>query len=69
MGVTQAAGLSLRWFRDTFGAAGADDGRDAYERLTEDADDIASVRARNFLGAISDGRAHAALRSECAGSV
>jgi xylulokinase len=38
MGVTQAAGLSLRWFRDTFGA-GADDGRDAYERLTEEADD------------------------------
>ena len=27
MGVTQAAGLSLRWFRDQFGA-GVDDGRD-----------------------------------------
>ncbi len=36
MGVTQAAGLSLRWFRDRFGA-GAEDGRDAYERLTEEA--------------------------------
>ena len=36
MGVTQAAGLSLRWFRDTFGA-GSDDGRDAYERLTDEA--------------------------------
>jgi xylulokinase len=36
MGVTQAAGLSLRWFRDRFGA-GADDGRDAYERLTSEA--------------------------------
>jgi len=36
MGVTQAAGLSLRWFRDQFGA-GRDDGRDPYERLTEDA--------------------------------
>jgi xylulokinase len=36
MGVTQAAGLSLRWFRDQFGA-GADDGRDPYERLTEEA--------------------------------
>jgi xylulokinase len=36
MGVTQAAGLSLRWFRDRFGA-GADDGRDAYERLSEEA--------------------------------
>jgi xylulokinase len=37
MGVTQAAGLSLRWFRETFGA-GAEDGRDAYERLAEEAD-------------------------------
>jgi xylulokinase len=36
MGVTQAAGLSLRWFRDQFGA-GKDDGRDPYERLTEEA--------------------------------
>ncbi len=36
MGVTQAAGLSLRWFRDRFGA-GTDDGRDPYERLTEEA--------------------------------
>src|SRR5207249_10924983 len=36
MGVTQAAGLSLRWFRDQFGA-GHEDGRDAYERLSEEA--------------------------------
>ncbi|MGA3091632.1 MAG: xylulokinase [Terriglobales bacterium] len=36
MGVTQAAGLSLRWFRDQFGA-GNHDGRDPYERLTEEA--------------------------------
>jgi xylulokinase len=36
MGVTQAAGLSLRWFRDRFGA-GPDDGRDPYERLCEEA--------------------------------
>jgi xylulokinase len=36
MGVTQAAGLSLRWFRDQFGS-GADDGRDPYERLTAEA--------------------------------
>jgi xylulokinase len=36
MGVTQAAGLSLRWFRDQFGA-GMEDGRDPYERLTEEA--------------------------------
>ena len=36
MGVTQGAGLSLRWFRDQFGA-GSDDGRDAYERLCAEA--------------------------------
>jgi len=36
MGVTQAAGLSLRWFRDQFGA-GTEDGRDPYERLTDEA--------------------------------
>ena len=36
MGVMQAAGLSLRWFRDQFGA-GVDDGRDPYERLTDEA--------------------------------
>ncbi len=36
MGVTQGAGLSLRWFRDQFGA-GTDDGRDPYERLSEEA--------------------------------
>lgn len=34
MGVTLGAGLSLRWFRDQFGA-GPDDGRDPYDRLTE----------------------------------
>jgi xylulokinase len=37
MGVTQAAGLSLRWFRDRFGAGGAEDGRDPYEKLSEEA--------------------------------
>jgi len=48
MGVTQAAGLSLRWFRDTFGVAGlvkegiegtasAVLGRDPYEFLSEEA--------------------------------
>lgn len=36
MGVTQGAGLSLRWFRDQFGS-GEDDGRDPYERLLEEA--------------------------------
>jgi xylulokinase len=38
MGVTQAAGLSLRWFRDRF-AAGEDDGSDPYERLIAEASD------------------------------
>lgn len=36
MGVTQAAGLSLSWFRDRFGP-GATDGRDPYDKLTEEA--------------------------------
>ncbi len=36
MGVTQAAGLSLRWFRDSFGTGPAD-GRDPYERLCDEA--------------------------------
>ncbi len=40
MGVTQAAGLSLRWFRDRFGVGQGEtdtDARDAYERLCEEA--------------------------------
>jgi xylulokinase len=40
MGVTQAAGLSLRWFRDQFGA-GVDDGRDPYDRLSEEGAKVA----------------------------
>jgi xylulokinase len=40
MGVTQGAGLSLRWFRDQFGA-GTEDGRDPYERITEEAAAVA----------------------------
>src|SRR5215472_11911705 len=40
MGVTQAAGLSLRWFRDRFGA-GMDDGRDPYECLSDEAASVA----------------------------
>ena len=36
MGVTQGAGLSLRWFRDQFGA-GTGDGRDPYDRLADEA--------------------------------
>jgi xylulokinase len=40
MGVTQAAGLSLRWFRDTFAVSSAASGnsnRDPYEFLSEEA--------------------------------
>ncbi len=37
MGVTQAAGLSLRWFRDRFAGASVGDASDPYERLTEEA--------------------------------
>lgn len=43
MGVTQAAGYSLRWFRDQFGAgAGSaeDPARDPYDRLMEEANKI-----------------------------
>jgi xylulokinase len=36
MGVTQAAGLSLKWFAERFGA-GPDDGRSVYDRLCEEA--------------------------------
>ena len=36
MGVTQAAGLSLRWFRDRFGVV-SKDGRDPYDVLAEEA--------------------------------
>jgi sugar (pentulose or hexulose) kinase len=39
MGVTQAAGLSLRWFRDQFGA-GKDDSRDPYDRLSDEASSV-----------------------------
>jgi xylulokinase len=36
MGVTQSAGLSLRWFRDNFGTV-FQNGRDPYEQLTAEA--------------------------------
>jgi xylulokinase len=36
MGVTQAAGLSLRWFRERFGTRD-DDGRDPFEQLCDEA--------------------------------
>jgi xylulokinase len=37
MGVTQAAGLSLRWYRDQFSCASVAEGRDPYEQLTAEA--------------------------------
>jgi len=39
MGVTQAAGLSLRWFRDLLSGK-SDDGADSYDRLTAEAADV-----------------------------
>ena len=41
MGVTQAAGLSLKWFRDQFGAVGSKSGS-AYEQLSEEASCVAA---------------------------
>lgn len=38
MGVTQAAGLSLRWFRDNFFRESANGGADLYARMTEEAE-------------------------------
>lgn len=37
MGVTQGAGLSLRWFRDQFGLISTDSGGDPYDVLTAEA--------------------------------
>jgi xylulokinase len=37
MGVTQAAGLSLRWFRDTFGVPPGRAGADPYDQLSAEA--------------------------------
>jgi xylulokinase len=37
MGVTQAAGLSLRWFRDTFGVPPGRVGADPYDQLSAEA--------------------------------
>jgi xylulokinase len=42
MGVTQAAGLSLRWFRDQFARVPAAEGRDPYEQLTAEAATVPS---------------------------
>jgi xylulokinase len=42
MGVTQAAGLSLRWFRDNFGSSATQSSGDSYEKLTAEAATVAS---------------------------
>lgn len=49
MGVTQGAGLSLRWFRDQFGTIN-DNGRDPYEQLTAEASSV-PAGANNLLWA------------------
>jgi xylulokinase len=41
MGVTQAAGLSLRWFRDNFGSSATQSSGDSYEKLTAEAATVA----------------------------
>jgi xylulokinase len=41
MGVTQAAGLSLRWFRDNFGSSATQSTGDSYEKLTAEAATVA----------------------------
>ena len=50
MGVTQAAGLSLRWFRDNFFEKSPNAGADLYARMTEEAEK-APVGAENLLWA------------------
>ncbi|MGH9717562.1 MAG: xylulokinase [Candidatus Acidiferrales bacterium] len=50
MGVTQAAGLSLRWFRDNFFQESANDGADLYARMTDEAEK-APVGAEKLLWA------------------
>ena len=58
MGVTQAAGLSLRWFRDKFGvAAEASRGknRDPYEFLSEEAAAALPGCGRLAVGSVLDG--------------
>ena len=65
MGVTQAAGLSLRWMRDHIGAA-VDRPDESLTRPTTPrggSRDGAARIGRRDLGAVPDGRAHAALRS------
>ena len=42
MGVTQAAGLSLRWFRDNFTSGTPGHGRESYEALTSEAARVAA---------------------------
>jgi len=50
MGVTQAAGLSLRWLRDTFFKDCAKDSEEIYDRMTAEAE-TAPVGAENLLWA------------------
>ena len=70
MGVTQSAGLSLRWFRDHFGVAADakvslqnNSGRDPYDILADEASARPRRLRRRFLGALSHGRTHPSSRS------
>ena len=66
MGVTQAAGLSLRWFRDRFGAGESSAQRgdlkenddDPYDRLTSEAAAVAAGIRRSAVGSVPDGGTH-----------
>ena len=73
MGVTQAAGLSLRWFRDRFGSAigsAGERGPRSLRRSGGRSQFGARRFGRRLLAALSDGRAHASSGSKrpcCAG--
>ena len=65
MGVTQAAGLSLRWYRDQFGAASpglASERRSRSLRCLRGRSRLRSRRLRrSILGSVPDGRTHALI--------
>ena len=55
MGVTQAAGLSLRWFRDRFACGPTKNGTDPYEHLTAEAANASPGCRRPVMGSLLDG--------------
>ena len=62
MGVTQSAGLSLRWFRDNFGACSRRWPRSLRTNLRRSGGRSTGMR-RSAVGPVSHGRTHAAPRS------